>query len=85
MNQEYAEFAEKCYEILEKRSRVYGKSYEKMPPQALAAFIIGKAHRIMAMLEIKGGIGEEKVDDDIKDIVNYCFLLYRRRREAEGE
>ncbi|MEM4497301.1 MAG: nucleotide modification associated domain-containing protein [Nitrososphaerota archaeon] len=76
----FGEFALECYEIFRSRNGVYRNAFEKMPAEAIIAFIIGKAHRVKALFEVDGA--REKILDDLKDIANYCFMLMAKENDA---
>lgn len=76
MTLKFMEFVMDCYRIFREREGIYKNAYKTMPSVALLSFIIGKTYRVMSMLEVNGS--SEKVIDDLKDIVNYCYMLYEK-------
>jgi len=73
----FGEFLFECGSMFYDRKNIYRNAYEYMPEQAILFFIVGKAYRVKALL--KAGGSREKILDDLKDIVNYCYILYMKK------
>ena len=70
------EFFSECGMLLSARSDVYKDAWIHMSLEEIAAGIRLKAGRINALLKVNGE--REKLIDDLKDLVNYCYFLYAK-------
>jgi coenzyme F420-reducing hydrogenase delta subunit len=78
------EFFADCAMLFRSRNGTYRDAWRLMTLEELAAGIRLKAGRINALLRANGD--RDKIRDDIRDLVNYCyFLAARLAEEEEGE
>jgi hypothetical protein len=79
---EFADIAKPIVELLERKNRDYGNSYDKLRdefgPVAFYVRLTDKLERIK-QVDAKGAAVNETAEDTIKDIVGYCLLELRYR------
>lgn len=78
----FAQFATMCHETLHSRENTYRNAFKLMPNEAIKAFIIGKAYRVKALLEVRGS--HEKILDDLKDLANYCYMYHVKKNGSRS-
>ena len=76
------EFFSECGMLFKSRDSTYKDAWRYMTLEELASGIRLKAGRINGLLKVNGD--REKVLDDLKDLVNYCYFLYAKLREDDG-
>ena len=77
------EFFFECATICKSRDGAYKGAWRYMTLEELASGIRLKAGRINGLLKVNGD--REKVLDDLKDLVNYCYFLYTKLRENDSD
>ena len=76
------EFFSECGMLFKSRDSTYKDAWRYMTLEELASGIRLKAGRINGLLKVNGD--REKVLDDLKDLVNYCYFLYAKLIGDEG-
>lgn len=72
--------ASQCRQLLVQRNRKYGDSYKLLRFDSIVDLMLMKLVRIRKLGR------DSKVNDELKDILNYCFfawLKYQKQKEEE--